>query len=119
MKLTSVCLEPGKPDPRAAMPYEVRPLADVTDKPEVVELCRMLGRNEVSQRAAQAAAWHLNNDMSWDELTSLRRKTAVSAITKPFFTRRELAEGKKVAETARELAAEAKKDARADSLTLR
>ncbi|MFH1924521.1 MAG: hypothetical protein ABIP48_32110 [Planctomycetota bacterium] len=119
LKLASVCLDHGKPDPRPAMPYEIKPLADVTGKAEVVELCRMLGRKEVSQRAAQAAAWHLNNDMSWDELTSLRLKTAVSAITKPFFTRRELADGEKAAETAMELANEGRKDTKVDSLSLR
>ena len=100
LKLTSVCLDHGLPNPRPAMPYEIRPIASVTDKAEVYELCRMLGGGQVSQRAAQAAAWHLNNEMSWDQLAGLRLKLALGSITQPFFTPKELAEGKKAAEAA-------------------
>lgn len=119
LTLTSVCLDHGKPDPRPKMPYEIKPISGVTDKAEVGELCRMLARGQVSQRAAQAAAWHLNNDMSWERLAGLRRKFAMGRITEPFFARAELAEGKKAAETAVELAREQKKAAKTDSLSLR
>ena len=39
-----------------------------TDDPKVQELCKLVGTGEVSQRAAQAAAWHLANHMTWEQL---------------------------------------------------
>jgi hypothetical protein len=70
LKAPCVCLEHGKPEPRSNLTYEIRPIETVTTKPEVQELCKMLGRGEINQRAAQAAAWHFNNNMSWAELAS-------------------------------------------------
>jgi hypothetical protein len=32
----------------------------------------MLGYGQVSQRAAQVVAWHLNNDLSWEFLATKR-----------------------------------------------
>jgi len=119
LKLASVCLEHGKPDPRPKMPYEIRPIESVTEKAELGELCRMLGRGQVGQRAAQAAAWHLNNDMTWEQLASLRLKTAIGGITKPFFTPQELAEGKQAAEKAVELAKQCHSATKTSSLSLR
>ena len=84
-----VCLEHGKPEPRPAMQYEVKPIEQVTDKPEVHELCRMLGKGEVNQRAAQVAAWHLNNNMSWQDLAAKRLKFA-NGQSQPYFTPQEI-----------------------------
>ena len=67
-QVAMVCLEHGKKDPRPGIPYVIKPIDQFTDRPQVQELCRMLGNGQVSQRAAQVAAWHLNNDMSWQEL---------------------------------------------------
>jgi len=119
LKLKSVCLDHGKPDPRPAMRYEMKPLANVTDKPEVETLCGLLGRGQISQRAAQAAAWHFENEMSWDELEGLRLKLAMGRMTKPYFTPAELAGAKKAAESAIELAKKEKKAADTGSLSQR
>ena len=121
LRLTSVCLEYGKPNPRPKMAYAIQPLQSVTEKAGVEALCRMLGRGQVSQHAAQAAAWHLANGMSWDRLARLRRKFAMGRITEPFFTSRELAVGKEAAEAAVELAENRKKATKtgSDSLSMR
>jgi hypothetical protein len=121
LRLRCVCLEYGKPNPRPRMDYEIKPIESVSEKPEVRELCRMLGHGLVSQRGAQAAAWHLANDMSWEKLAKLRRKLAMGRITQPFFTSRQLAEGKKAAEAAVELVKQRKEAeaADADSLSMR
>ena len=74
LKVTTVCLEHGKRDPRRRTPIEIRPLDSWTDKAEVIELCKMLGRGQIDQRSAQAAAWHLQNEMSWQELASKQIK---------------------------------------------
>jgi len=89
IKVATVCLEHGKAEPRPAMKYEIKPVDEVIDKPAVQELCRMLGRGDLNQRAAQAAAWHLNNNMSWDELAKKQYKYA-SGLTKPYFTAGEI-----------------------------
>lgn len=101
-KLSSVCLDHGKPEPRPLMKYEIQPLAEYTQKPGVAQVCAMLGRGEISQRTAQLAAWHLNNDMSWEKLAGMRRKLALG--TEPTYSRRELDAGKEAAEKAVESA---------------
>lgn len=89
VKAATVCLEHGKPDPRPSMKYEIKPIEAATDKPAVAEVCRMLGSGEFDQRVAQVAAWHLNNDMSWEELAKKQYKYA-NGMTKPYFTRGEI-----------------------------
>ncbi len=98
-KVPCMCLEHGKPEPRAAMTYKVQPVESFTKKPGVAELCRALGFGKVSQRAAQVAAWHLNNDMSWDELVAKRIEHA-DGTSEPYFTREELEQGMSVASQA-------------------
>lgn len=71
IKADCVCLEYGKPSPDTRMKYELKPLAEVCDKPELVAVLQSLGREQIDQRVAQAAAWHLTNDLSWDKLASL------------------------------------------------
>ena len=101
-RLPAVCLEHGRPEPRPAVAYEVRPIESVAPKPEVAQLCAMLARGEVSHAAAQAAAWNLNNGLSWDELKS-KRLMLPFGVTRPFFQARELADAKKAVERAARL----------------
>ena len=54
-KVATVCLEHGKHEPNEKIPYEIKPLESFTAKAGVRELCDSLGRNQLSQRAAQAA----------------------------------------------------------------
>jgi hypothetical protein len=71
IKADCVCLEYGKPEPDTRMKYELKPLASVCDKPELVAVLQSLGSEQINQRVAQAAAWHLTNDLSWDQLANL------------------------------------------------
>jgi hypothetical protein len=89
MKVPLVCLEHGKKVPRASVPYEIEPLEKLTTKPGVAELLKLLARGQVNQRAAQAAAWHLANDMSWEQLAA-KRLQHVGAPSEPYFQPREL-----------------------------
>jgi hypothetical protein len=68
VKLETVCLEHGKKEPTAIVPYEIRPIETFTSDPKVQELCKLLGTGQLNQRAAQAAAWHLANHMTWEQL---------------------------------------------------
>ncbi len=85
----TVCLEHGKPDPRPAVPYKIVPIDQVAQKPEVAEVCAMLATGQLSQRVAQVAAWHLNNDMSWQELASKQLRFA-NGRRQPYFSQQEI-----------------------------
>ena len=91
-KVTTVCLEHGKKEPRPAMKYEIKPIESFTDKPAVHQLCRLLGLGKVEQRAAQVAAWHLNSEMSLQELAAKRLRYA-NGTSRPYFAPRELYAG--------------------------
>lgn len=84
IRVACVCLEHGKPDPRPAIPYEIRPVSALSSDAKVAELLKMLGRGEIPQPAAQAAAWHLANDLSWEELAAKRVHRANGA-SYPYF----------------------------------
>jgi hypothetical protein len=78
------------------MKYVIKPIEGFTDKPAVGELCRMLGSGMLSQRAAQAAAWHLNSEMSWQELAAKQLRFA-NGTSRPYFARQEILGGMQIA----------------------
>lgn len=104
VKLVGLCLEHDRSAPKPKIAYQLQPLDRVTDKPGVYELCAMVARGEVSQQAAQAAAWHLNNSLSWKQLKAKRTRFGAVQLPEAYFTTRELAEGEKAASKALELA---------------
>jgi len=109
VKLPAVCLDHGKPDPtpQSKYKYEVKPLESVTDKEGVAEVCVMLSHGEVTQQIAQLAAWHLNNDLSWEKLAKVRQRGGLFGPT-PTYSKAELQAAKKTAEKAVKLAQERK-----------
>lgn len=104
-KVQCVCLEHGKPEPRAKMKYKLVPIETVTTNPGVRELCANLGKGNLNQRAAQAAAWHLANEMSWDELADKQIRRA-NGSRYPYFSEAELKDGFSAATTALNMASE-------------
>ncbi len=104
-KVTTVCLEHGKVEPRESMHYDIKPLDTVTTKPGVRELCQMLGNDQANQRAAQAAAWHLNNGMSWQQLAAKSRRHA-DGSSEPYFSQEEIQLGMQIASAAERTARE-------------
>lgn len=81
LKVTTVCLEHGKPDPTPHIPYELKPVESFTSNEQVIELCRMLGRGEIDQVSAQAAAWHLASGLTWEQLaTKVKRRYRTGAV---------------------------------------
>ncbi len=69
----TVCLEHGKPDPNPRMAYKMVPLDQFTNDPSVRVLCESLGYGQVTQNTAQAAAWHIMDNLSWQELAEKNR----------------------------------------------
>lgn len=102
LRLRSVCLDFGKPNPRPRIEYQLKPIDSHTDKPGVAELCAMLGQGKISQQAAQLAAWHLHNELSWERLAKIRDK--VTFGSRPRYSRRELESAKQAAEKALKVA---------------
>jgi hypothetical protein len=68
LEVKTVCLEEGKPDPKSRIEYVIQPLDALNSDPKIYEMIRMLANNEISQPAAQAAAWHITDGLSWQEL---------------------------------------------------
>jgi hypothetical protein len=68
LEVKTVCLEEGKPDPKMFIEYVIQPLEKLNDDPRVFEMCRMLANDEVAQPVAQAAAWHVADNLSWQQL---------------------------------------------------
>ena len=77
----------------------------------------MLGSGQINQRAAQAAAWHLNNDMSWQELAAKRLRHA-NGTSQPYFSPEEIQAGMQVAATAVKVAEERQKQNTSPSTSL-
>jgi hypothetical protein len=96
-KVACVCLEHGKPEPRPQMAYSIKPLDSYTTKPGIAEMLTELGEGRIPQRAAQVAAWHLQNGMSWEELTAKRIDLA-DGRSYPYFTADELLIGRQIVE---------------------
>ena len=69
----TLCLEHGKADPNPRMKYRIVRLSEVNASPEVAELCKALAQGKVPQNTAQAAAWHIANGLSWEELAKKPR----------------------------------------------
>jgi hypothetical protein len=86
IKFVSVCLEHGKPEPNSRIAYDLVPIDSFTNDPAVIQLAQMLGRGEIEQSAAQAAAWHLANGLTWQQLTNKTGVKHVNGTTEPFFS---------------------------------
>jgi hypothetical protein len=99
-----VCLEHGLRDPSSSAPYKMVPADTVVDRPAVVELLKAFGRGEMKHGAAQAAAWHLNNDLSWQQLAAKLQGTKRSFKRPPYFSADEIRTGMAYATEATRLA---------------
>jgi hypothetical protein len=73
LSVDTVCLDHGKPNPTPRIPFEIKPIEEYVERPEVVEVVKAFARGELERGAAQAATWHLNNDVSWQELATKTR----------------------------------------------
>ena len=90
VKAITVCLEHGKPEPNPRIAYTIMPIADYTDDERIAKLCRNLARHDISQNAAQAAAWHLANDLDWNKIAKLNRVESKYLGNIRFFSSKEI-----------------------------
>jgi hypothetical protein len=100
-----ICLEHGKPDPRPAMKYDLRPVEAVSSHPEIREVLVMLGQGKCARRVAQIVAWRINSEMSWEELGN-KAIERLDGSRQPYFTAEEMAAARRLdVHVAQELAA--------------
>ena len=85
ISVKTVCLEEGKPDPQPYMAYVVTPLEKLTTSPEIYEMCRMLANDQVAQPVAQAAAWNVENNVSWNEMLVKNRVEHMDGTYERYF----------------------------------
>jgi hypothetical protein len=99
-----VCLDHGLRNPSSSRPYEMVPADEHLDRPEVIELLKAFGSGELDHQSVQAAAWHLNNGMSWDQLAAKLQGTRRSTSRPPYFSRQQIQTGVAYANEATRLA---------------
>jgi len=117
LKMTSVCLEYGKPDPNAYKEYELRPLDTVVADPVTNQVVKMLAGGEIDQKSAQAAAWHLCNGLTWDALEAKIGRKHLTGRVDRFFTSDQLTRAQQIAKEAHQRAQESKEwDGKSTSL---
>jgi hypothetical protein len=90
VSVTTVCLEHGKHDPVPQMEYTIAPLSSVNSDPAIEQLCRLMGADLVNSQVAQAAAWHIANGLSWEELLVKNRIERMDGSFERFFAPAEL-----------------------------
>jgi hypothetical protein len=85
VKITTVCLDHGKKDPNPRVPYTIVPVESYAKDANVIEVGKMLVRGEIDQHSAQAATWHLQNGLSWQELTAKIGVKHLDGRVEPYF----------------------------------
>jgi hypothetical protein len=84
-KMTIVCLDHGLKDPNPRVPYKLIPIEQYAKSPVVTEVVKMLVRGDIDQHSAQAAAWHLQSGLSWDELAKKIGIKHINGSVEPYF----------------------------------
>lgn len=81
----SVCLEHGKRTPHPRGNYKLFPVEKFTDDPTFQTLIKMVGTGKVDKQSAQAAAWKLSHDLTWEDVARIEYER-VAAPNVPQFT---------------------------------
>ncbi|MBX7073116.1 MAG: hypothetical protein K1X71_08200 [Pirellulales bacterium] len=113
IKVECVCLEHGKSEPRAAIPYEIKPFNEFSSDKRVAQVLRLLAAGKSSQRVAQAATWHLTDNMSWAELAN-KQIEHIGAPNEPYFSAAEIQAAMQMVSVATHMAEEVADESPAD-----
>jgi hypothetical protein len=71
----------------------------LTTKPEIKELLTAFGKERLSQRATQAAAWHLANGLTWEQLAN-KRIEHLNGASESWFNAEEIRAAMRIAQFA-------------------
>lgn len=90
LPLKTVCLSHGRPDPRPQMTYKLVKLEDYTTNPVLQEVLKLYTADGIDPQAAQAAAWHLSDNLSWKALEAKQDLRLGKNAPRPYFTAQQL-----------------------------
>ena len=96
VKVATVCLEYGKDEPSPRLPYRLIRLAAFSEDPALSAVMVAMGRGEIPQKVAQAAAWHLASGRSWQQLAAEKIDRAGGAADLRYFSPAELLAARQV-----------------------
>lgn len=108
VRVPTVCLEYGRREPMPRMPYRLEPLAKVSQDPRIALVLGGLASGHLTQKVAQAAAWHVASGRTWDQLAAEVVDRAGGDPDVPVFTAAELAAAQQAVEIATRLTADAR-----------
>jgi hypothetical protein len=89
-RVPTVCVEYGKHEPSSRMPYKLTKAETFSSDPKLAFVLESLGRGELSQKVAQAAAWHIANGLTWEKLAAEKIDHAGGIPDEPYFSQAEL-----------------------------
>jgi len=99
-RVPTVCLEYGKHEPTSRMPYKLGRADAFSSDPKLTMVLESLGRGELSQKVAQAAAWHISSGITWEKLAAEKIDHAGGVPDEPYFSPAELVAAHRVVEIA-------------------
>jgi hypothetical protein len=102
LPLKTVCLAFGRPDPQPKMQYQLVRLEEITRDANVRRTLEHYVSGEIDEPTAQAAAWHLVDELSWKKLARMRFDRVAGLTGKLFFTAKQIEAARHVVETIRE-----------------
>jgi hypothetical protein len=85
VKIASVCLDHGLDDPNVKVPYKPVPIDSYAKDPAIEQLIKMMLTGMIDQHSAQAAAWHIQNGLSWEELANKVGFKHIDGRKDPYF----------------------------------
>lgn len=89
-RVPTVCVEYGKHEPSSRMPYKLTKAETFSSDPKLAYVLESLGRGELSQKVAQAAAWHISNGLTWEKLAAEKIDHAGGIPDEQYFSQAEL-----------------------------
>ena len=104
LKFVAVCLDHGLKDPSPHVEYKLVPIDSYAKDPAVAEVIKFLVKGKLDQHSAQAAAWHLQNGLSWKELARKIGAKHLNGTVEPYFTALHLQRAATATRLARDLA---------------
>jgi hypothetical protein len=90
IKFVAVCLDHGLKDPSPRVEYKLVPIEEYAKEPAVTEVIKLMVTGKLDQHSAQAAAWHLQNGLAWEELAQKIGVKHLNGSIEPYFTAAQL-----------------------------
>ncbi|MEX0671304.1 MAG: hypothetical protein WD060_12705 [Pirellulales bacterium] len=100
LRVATVCLEHGKREPSPRVTYRMEPLEACSSDPRLQDVVSALADGRISQKVAQAAAWHISSGRSWEQLGAEMIVMAGGDPDVPSFAPAELLAARKLVDTA-------------------